>query len=92
MWSKLNRRDFVRSAVGASAALGVLSKTGKASGRVLTVNRMIATREEKLQLGEMHKASVCDMESAIVAEICQLKRVAASNPTRADVIAALIVA
>ncbi|HEY3135318.1 MAG TPA: Gfo/Idh/MocA family oxidoreductase [Blastocatellia bacterium] len=38
MWSKLNRRDFVRSAVGASAALGVLSKTGKASGSVLGSN------------------------------------------------------
>ena len=41
------------------------------TGRVLTVNRMIATVEEKLALGLRFQADVCDMESTAVAEICR---------------------
>jgi predicted dehydrogenase len=37
----VNRRDFVKSAVGASAAMGVLSKTGRAGGRILGANDRI---------------------------------------------------
>ncbi len=44
---------------------------GDGTGRVLTVNRMIATVEEKLALGARFQAAVCDMESAAVAAICQ---------------------
>lgn len=43
------------------------------NGRILTVNRMIATVEEKLALGRRHQAVVCDMESSAVAEICQAR-------------------
>jgi adenosylhomocysteine nucleosidase len=46
-----------------------------AAGRVLTVNRMIATAEEKRALGLAHGAAVCDMESAAVAAVCQAKGV-----------------
>ncbi|CAN5151076.1 hypothetical protein BH11PLA2_BH11PLA2_40050 [soil metagenome] len=42
-----------------------------ANGRILTVNRMIATVEEKKLLGTKHSAAVCDMESSVVAELCR---------------------
>src|SRR5215467_12234129 len=42
MDSKVNRRDFVKSAVGASAAIGALSKTGKAGGKILGANDQVS--------------------------------------------------
>lgn len=43
------------------------------NGRILTVNRVIATIEEKLSLGQRHQAEVCDMESSAVAELCHAR-------------------
>ena len=37
--------------------------------RMLTVDRMIVTREEKSKLGGLHSAQVCDMESSAVAAV-----------------------
>jgi adenosylhomocysteine nucleosidase len=51
------------------------SCNANSTGRVLTVNRMIATVEEKLSLGERYQATVCDMESTAVAEICRMRSV-----------------
>jgi len=39
-------------------------------GRLLTMDRLIGTSEEKHQLGEQHQAIAVDMESAIFAERC----------------------
>ena len=38
MWNKLNRRDFVKSAVGAGAAIKVFGRAPAVSGRVLGAN------------------------------------------------------
>jgi nucleoside phosphorylase len=39
-------------------------------GRLLTVNQMIATPQEKRQFGERHDALAVDMESAVLARLC----------------------
>jgi adenosylhomocysteine nucleosidase len=41
-----------------------------ATGRVLTVDRLIASIEEKAALAKAHQATVCDMESSVVADLC----------------------
>jgi predicted dehydrogenase len=38
MWTKLNRRDFVKSAIGAGAAMNILGRAPAVSGRVLGAN------------------------------------------------------
>ncbi len=42
MDTKVDRRQFVKSAVGASAAIGTLSKTGKAGGKIIGSNDQIS--------------------------------------------------
>jgi adenosylhomocysteine nucleosidase len=44
-------------------------------GRLLTMNRLIATPNEKRARGRQHKAMAVDMESATVAEFCRRKEV-----------------
>jgi Phosphorylase superfamily len=44
-------------------------------GRLLTMNRLIATPNEKRALGRQHEAMAVDMESATVAEFCRRKEV-----------------
>jgi len=48
---------------------------GTGLGRVLTVDRMIASIEEKLALGRRFQATVCDMESTAVAAVCAAKSI-----------------
>jgi adenosylhomocysteine nucleosidase len=43
--------------------------------RLLTVDRIIRTREEKDELGRKHEAQLVDMESAAVAAVCQARQV-----------------
>jgi len=38
MWNKLNRRDFVKSAIGAGAAMKVFGRAPAVSGKVLGAN------------------------------------------------------
>lgn len=40
-------------------------------GRLLTVDRLIRTRQERLRLAKAHQAKACDMESAAIAEVCR---------------------
>lgn len=40
-------------------------------GRLLTVDQLIRTQDEKTQLGEDHKAVACDMETLAIAKVCQ---------------------
>jgi adenosylhomocysteine nucleosidase len=44
-------------------------------GRLLTVDRVIRLREEKLQLGREHDALAVDMETFAVAEVCRARAV-----------------
>lgn len=60
-------------------------------GRVLTVNRMVHSVEEKRELGRRLQANVCDMESTAVAECCrrhgvEFAVVRAVSDTAADVL------
>jgi len=41
------------------------------TGRILTVDRLIGSTTEKLELGRLHQVSAVDMESAAVAEVCR---------------------
>lgn len=41
------------------------------NGRLLTVDNLVRTEEEKRKLGEQFSAVVCDMETAAVAEVCR---------------------
>jgi len=43
-------------------------------GTLLTVDRLIRTRDEKEHLGKEHQAIACDMETAAVARTCQQKK------------------
>jgi adenosylhomocysteine nucleosidase len=56
-----------RAAVEASPSLH--------TGRLLTVDRLIHSAEEKQSLGSKHRALACDMETLAVAEVCQQQRV-----------------
>ena len=40
-------------------------------GPLLTVDRLVRTREERVHLAESHEALACDMETAAVAEVCR---------------------
>jgi adenosylhomocysteine nucleosidase len=44
-------------------------------GRLLTADRVIRRREEKLQLGRQHAALAVDMETFVVAEVCRRRGV-----------------
>src|SRR5439155_13321331 len=44
-------------------------------GTLLTVSRLIATPEEKRELGQKHKAVAVDMETATVARLCSQREV-----------------
>ncbi|MEX0939253.1 MAG: hypothetical protein WDZ59_15430 [Pirellulales bacterium] len=44
-------------------------------GRLLTVDRIVATPQEKRDLGRKHDAVAVDMESYAVAEVCQREKV-----------------
>ena len=41
------------------------------TGRLLTVNHVVRSEQEKRQLGEKHQAVACDMETAAVADVCR---------------------
>jgi adenosylhomocysteine nucleosidase len=55
-----------RAAVEATPSLHV--------GRLLTVDRLIRTSDEKRRLGAEYEASACDMETMAVAEVCQREK------------------
>jgi adenosylhomocysteine nucleosidase len=44
--------------------------SGEKTGRLLTSNKLITTRGDKIELGLRHGASVVDMESAAIADVC----------------------
>ena len=44
-------------------------------GRLLTVDKLIRTRQVKEQLGAQHRAIACDMESYAIADACKSKNV-----------------
>jgi len=44
-------------------------------GRLVTVDHLIRTRNERLQLATEHEALACDMETMAVAQVCQQERV-----------------
>ncbi len=44
-------------------------------GRLLTVDRVISTPEQRRQLAERYAADACDMESFAVARVCQQHRI-----------------
>jgi adenosylhomocysteine nucleosidase len=45
-------------------------------GRLLTVDRIVASPEEKISLGAEHNAVAADMESAVVARLCTERGIA----------------
>jgi adenosylhomocysteine nucleosidase len=47
---------------------------GLHQGRLLTADRVIHSRDEKLQLGRTHDAVAVDMETYAVAEVCRQRR------------------
>ncbi|MDR1166322.1 MAG: hypothetical protein LBO66_10760 [Deltaproteobacteria bacterium] len=51
----------------ASGLKALLEREGFTPGRVLTTDSFVAGRENKLRLGELYKAAVCDMESGAFA-------------------------
>ncbi len=61
--------------VGLKMDPDVMARTrGLHVGRLLTVDRLVRTTDEKRRLGELRAALACDMETAAVAAECQQSR------------------
>lgn len=54
---------------------GIAPRAGR-DGRLLSVDRIIATSQEKHLLGERHGAVACDMETMALGEVCRARGVA----------------
>lgn len=68
--------DGTELAVGLKMEPQVVEATkGLHVGGLLTVDRIIRAKDEKLQLGEEFNALACDMESLAVADVCRRKHV-----------------
>jgi adenosylhomocysteine nucleosidase len=74
--------DRVAAAGGGEWSIGlklseeaVRATPGLRTGRVLTVDRLIRSPEEKRRLGSEHQAIACDMETAAIAQVCRERKV-----------------
>jgi adenosylhomocysteine nucleosidase len=62
--------------VGFKIDSGVVEATrGLHLGRLLTIDRLISTPDQRRELGGRYSAAACDMETMSVAEVCQRRQV-----------------
>ena len=71
MTEEITNTQADRLAVGLTVSKEALAATaGVHVGRLLSVDKLISTPDQKRQLGEQHAALACDMETMAVAQAC----------------------